>query len=63
MTWVQHFTHAFLSLSPSLSHDVLSLLFQSNCSISQDLLLLAHRQLCFNLNSSQWRESLIHRIN
>ena len=41
MTWVQHFTHAFLSLSPSLSHDVLSPLFQSNCSISQDLLLLA----------------------
>ena len=42
MTWVQSLHPCFpLSLRSSLSHDVLSPLSQSNCSISQDLLLLA----------------------
>ena len=42
MTWVQSLHPC--SLSSSLSHDVLSLLFQSNCPISQELL----AQSCLN---------------
>ena len=53
MTWVLSLHPCFpLSLSSSFSHDMLSPLSQSDCSISEDLL----AQLCFNLNSSQCRE-------
>ena len=55
MTWVQHFTHAFLSLSPLLS-PMMCCLFCSKAIAPYLRTSFSLPKLCFNLNSSQCRE-------